>query len=147
ALDYTYAYSRSSSLLPDGRRNCLSLVTAAQTGREKRFFRGSVVHAKRTADLLLAVVEVVQSRFHVPPAMLARILIQADPVITCGSDRLRFEGFSACCGAYARVYLLPNAIDGELFGTGTTNVDFNAPMRKALSRLRESDPLELAVGP
>src|SRR5712671_4699953 len=138
-LDYTYAYRQPSALLPIDRRQCLSLVTSEPTGRDTRFFRGSVLHPKRTADLMLAVVEVAQSRFHVPAAMLARILLQADPVITCGGERLRFEAFSACCGAYARLDLLPGAVDGEHFSAGTTNVDFNAPTRSALSCLRESD--------
>jgi len=31
ALEYTYAYSRPSALLPDGRRHCLSLVTGRAT--------------------------------------------------------------------------------------------------------------------
>jgi hypothetical protein len=146
ALDYTYAYPRPSAILAEGQHPCLSLVTTSPAGRETRFFRGTVLHPKRTADLLLAVVEVVQSRFHVPPAMLKRILAEADPVITCGEDRLRFEGFSACCSAYARLDLLPNAVRGERFAAGTTNVDFNAPMRMALSRLREGDPLDLEVG-
>src|SRR5258707_3795500 len=146
ALEYTYAYRRPSALLPDGRRHCLSLVTGAPRAPDTRFFRGAVLHPKRTVDLLLAVAEVVQSRFHVPPALLKKILVNADPVITCGADRLRFEGFSACCGAYARLDLLPNAVEGEHFSTGTTNVDFNAPMRTALSRIRDGDPLDLAVG-
>ena len=52
----------------------------------------------------------------------------ADPVVTCSDDRLRFEGFSGCCGAYARVDFLPSAITGDVFGRGTTNVDFNQPI-------------------
>lgn len=145
-LEYTYAYRQPSALLPGDRAQCLSLVTSETAGRDTRFFRGSVRQPKRTADLLLAVAEVAQSRFHVPAAMLARILLHADPVITCGDGRLRFEAFSACCGAYARLDLLPGSVEGEHFSAGTTNVDFNAPTRAALSRLRETDPLDLAVG-
>src|SRR6266567_4435688 len=84
ALEYTYAYRRPSALLPGERRNSLSLVTGAPRAPDTRFFRGAVLRPKRTVDLLLAVVEVVQSRFHVPPAMLKKILTNADPVITCG---------------------------------------------------------------
>jgi hypothetical protein len=100
----------------------------------------------RAADLLRGLVQVVQSRFYVPPAMLARILALADPVVTCGDEVLRFEAFSACCSTYARVDLLPSAVDGERMGRGTTNVDFNAPMRAALARVRDSDDLGLAIG-
>ncbi len=90
--------------------------------------------------------EVVQSRFHIPAAMLARILAQADPVVTCGDDRLRFEGFSACCSTYARVDFLPDAVRGQWLARGTTNVDFNPPMQAALARLRGSDKVSLSVG-
>ena len=100
----------------------------------------------RAADLLRGLVQVVQSRFYMPPAMLARILALADPVVTCGDDVLRFEAFSACCSTYARVDLLPQAVDGERTGRGTTNVDFNAPMRAALARVRDSDDVGLAIG-
>lgn len=89
---------------------------------------------------------VVQTRFHVPAAMLQRILIEADPVVTCSDDRLRFEGFSGCCGVYARVDLLPNSVCGETFGRGTTNVDFNQPMLSALATIRNTDDLSLTVG-
>jgi hypothetical protein len=78
--------------------------------------------------------------------MLQRILAQADPIVTCSDERLRFEGFSACCGAYARVDLHPEAVRGERFGRGTTNVDFNPPMLAALAMVRESDDVSLTVG-
>ncbi len=89
---------------------------------------------------------VVQSRFHIPAAMLGRILAEADPVVTANDDRLRFEGFSACCGAYARLDLLSDAFDGEVRGRGTTNVDFNQPMLAALARVKKADAISLAVG-
>ncbi len=78
--------------------------------------------------------------------MLARILREADPVITCGVDRLRLEGFSACCSAYARVDLQPEALDGAWLSHGTTNVDFNAEMRAALTTLQEGEKCALTVG-
>lgn len=110
------------------------------------FFRGKLLRPRRTADLLRGLVQVVQSRFYIPPAALARILALADPIVTCADEVLRFEAFSGCCGAYARVDLLPNAADGERPGRGTTNVDFNAPMRAALARVRDSDSVGLSVG-
>jgi hypothetical protein len=144
-LDYTYSYARESALLEDGPRRTLSLVTSDGAGTGAALFDGAVAHPKRTADLLLAVVDVVQTRFHVPPAMLARILAQSDPVITVSRERIRFEGFSADCGVYARLDLLPEAVDGRRTGIGTTNVNFNAPVRTALSRIREGDPLAMTV--
>ncbi len=59
---------------------------------------------------------------------------------------LRLEAFSACCSTYARVDLLPEAIEGEWHGRGTTNVDFNAPMRAALAKIRDADTVGLSVG-
>jgi len=145
-LDYTYRYSGLSSLLRDNNRNQLSLVTSPECGSSAQFFRGRVNQPKRTADLLITIVSVVQSRFHVPAAMLGRILLLADPVITCSESFVRFEGFSSCCGAYARLDLLPDALEGDRLTSGTTNVDINAPMRSALSKLRDGETMDLAVG-
>jgi hypothetical protein len=47
---------------------------------------------------------------------------------------------------YARVDLPAEAFDGECHGRGTTNVDFNTPMRNALLRLRDNEDVEFAVG-
>ena len=82
---------------------------------------------------MLAVAGVARSRFHTPPAMLHRILLAADPIVTCTDGRIRFESLSACCGVYARLDLLGGALDGEVLGRGTTNVDFGAEMRAALA--------------
>ncbi len=70
----------------------------------------------------------------------------ADPVVTCNEGAVRFEGFSGCCGVYARVDLDERAFQGDLYRTGTTNVDFNNPMRAALTRLRDDEETRLAVG-
>lgn len=59
---------------------------------------------------------------------------------------LRFEGFSSCCGVYARVDLEAQAFDSELRGKGTTNVDFNDTMQTALRRLTDSNDIKLQVG-
>ncbi|QDU98574.1 SWIM zinc finger family protein [Lignipirellula cremea] len=110
------------------------------------FFEGRLARPQQTAELLRAIMTVVQSRFHIPAAMLGRILAEADPVVTANDDRLRFEGFSACCGAYARLDLLPGAFAGTVAGRGTTNVDFNPPMLAALARVKATDKVSLAVG-
>lgn len=69
--------------------------------------------------------------------MLARLLREADPVINCSPQGIRWEGFSACCSAYARLDLLPPALDGALLGYGTTNVDLGPQARAGLARLRD----------
>ena len=45
---------------------------------------------------------------------------------------LRLEGFSGCCGVYARVDLPAAAFDREIQGRGTTNVDFNTAHANSL---------------
>jgi hypothetical protein len=122
ALDYVYRYPQPSQLADAG----LLLATCGAPGAEAPppfFFRGTLAQPRVIADLLLALSRVVGSRFHIPPAMLARILREADPVVTVSEDRLRFEGFSACCSTYARADLLPEALDGTMLAHGTTNVD------------------------
>jgi hypothetical protein len=52
-------------------------------------------------------------RYYVPPAMGARILRAADPVLTAAGGRLRLESFSQCCGVYARADLLPDMLAAD----------------------------------
>lgn len=60
---------------------------------------------------------------------------------------LRLESFSGSCGVYARLDILPPGLDGDDIGHGTTNVDVNPPLRRALAVLGGLDPLHLTVGP
>ena len=142
-----FRYPFPSQLDRDGATRTLRLATF-RTGKDASpfFFEGRLANPQRTAELLRAVMKVVQSRFHIPAAMLGRILAEADPVVTANDDRLRFEAFSACCGAYARLDLLADAFDGDVSGRGTTNVDFNQPMLAALARVKRTDEVSLAVG-
>ncbi len=146
ALDYRYTYPHLSYFRQDADLASLNLATSHTPEAQALFFRGALIRPRLIADLLLALVRVVQARYHIPPAMLARILAQSDPIVTCAESRLRFEGFSGCCGAYARVDLLPEAMEGMLLAPGTTNVDFNPPMRAALAALRDSERVRLSVG-
>ncbi|AGZ42048.1 SWIM zinc finger family protein [Actinoplanes friuliensis] len=132
-----YSYLGSSALT-DG----LTLQTSGGPAAHPRFFTGFLNDPGAAATGLLAVAEVARSRYFRPvsPASL-------DPVVTAGSDRLRFESFSGCCGVYARLDVLPAGIDGEITAHGTTNVDVNVPLQRALTRVGRADPLHLAVGP
>ncbi len=96
--------------------------------------------------MLTAVHLVVGARFFTPPNSVARAIALADPVVTAGGGILRFEGFSSCCSTYVRADLLPEAYNGQVSGKGTTNVDFNAPMRAALASIRDESGLSLTVG-
>lgn len=146
AIDFSYRYPFSSSLDVKAGQGHLRLAACGGTEARPHFFRGRLVEPAKGAALLLAVSKVAQSRFYTPPAMVQRILREADPVVTSGGERLRFETFSLCCGAYARSDFLPDAIEGEVLGRGTTNVDFNGPFRAALALVKKGDEVALEVG-
>jgi hypothetical protein len=150
ALEQHYRYPVPSAVVPAHPGAAgparLRLATSGGPAANPRFFVGTLVRPVVAADLLLAVGDVVRARFHVPSAMLARILLAADPVVTCADERIRVEGFSACCSAYARVDLLPEAVDGERLGRGTTNVDLGAELRAALATVQDRERLGLSVG-
>jgi hypothetical protein len=119
AVPYSYRYPFSSQF-EEGKLRLATFAPDAVVS--PHFFTGYLQRPRRTADLLRGLMSIVQSRFHVPAAMLGKIIALSDPVVTSSDARLRFEGFSACCGAYVRVDLLPEAVRGETFGRGTTNV-------------------------
>ncbi len=150
-VEQVYRYPQPSSVgVIDGRVDVqLSTsggTTAAGPALHPRFFDGFLGHPEQTATALLTVARVARTRFYVPPGMLSAILRAADPVVTSNGDRLRFESFSACCGVHARLDVLPAGMDGPPLDTGTTNVDFNPPMRAALAGIGGIDPLHVAVG-
>lgn len=146
ALEQAYRYSHASFISDDAKPR-LTLATTDATGEQHpHFFEGRILQPRLVAELLTAVHLIVGARFFTPANTLARTLALADPVVTSGGGLLRFEGFSSCCSAYVRADLLPAAYDGEVVGKGTTNVDFNAPMRAALARVRDDAGLGLSVG-
>lgn len=145
AVDYTYRY-RAASRLEDADGATLHLATSGGPDPNPRLFRGTVAHPVLFADALLAVGAVARSRFHVPPAMLARILLLADPVASVSGDALRFEAFSSCASVYARLDLLPGFVDGEFLGAGSTNVDLGSGVRAALAGVTGAATLDLEIG-
>ena len=151
ADEQTYMYLRPSALtFADGHADLMLATSGGLTARGPAahpvFFDGYLRHPEQSAVALLAIAKVARTRFYTPPGMLAAILRAADPVVTSNGDRLRFESFSACCGVYARYDALPGSLDGRVIDTGTTNVDFNPPMRDALARVGGLEPLHLQVG-
>ncbi len=150
-VEQVYRYSFASSAASDNGRPDVRIATSGGiTSRglvdHPRFFDGFLGHGEQMATALLVIAKVARSRFYVPPGMVAAMIRAADPVVTSNGDRLRFESFSACCGVYARLDMLPEALDSPPVDTGTTNVDFNAPMRQALARIGGLEPLHLSVG-
>ncbi|MBX9694726.1 MAG: SWIM zinc finger family protein [Cyanobacteria bacterium] len=142
-LAYRYAFP---SILEAGDRPNLRLATSGGIEQYPYFFSGRLLFPRRTCDMLLALSHVSRTRFYSPKVIRERMLSSADPVVTSGGERLRFEAFSVCCGVYARLDLRPEAIDGEWTGRGTTNVDFNLPMRTALTGVLDSEGVGLKVG-
>lgn len=110
------------------------------------FFQGQFSQPPEAAELLLALSHVVGSRFFTPPAMVARLIRESDPIVTCTAGSIRWEGFSACCSVYARVDMGARALEGALISPGTTNVDFGPHMRDALASARTLDKCALSVG-
>jgi hypothetical protein len=141
ALDFTYEYAFSSGVgsSPRGRPQ-LSLATCDANHGKPYFFDGRVRQPRIMGEMLYVLSDVVRTHFFLPrPAIL-------DPVLTSNEHLIRLEGFSGCCGVYARVDLPAEAFEGDCHGRGTTNVDFNTPMRNALLRLRDDEDVQLSVG-
>lgn len=146
ALEHSYRYCFASEVKARDAGAELRLATSGGVAEFPYFFQGALKQPRMAAQLLRVLSKVVAARFHIPPAMLKRIVAQSDPVVTSGGGLLRFEGFSACCSAYARVDFAPEAYDGVVVNHGTTNVDFNAAMRAALAQIRDGERVSLAVG-
>lgn len=146
ALIHEYRYPFLSRLETVANRPTLRLATDRVKDAHPVYFQGSLTQPQSAADALWCLGHVVQSRFHIPPAMLAKILLQADPVVTCDGSRLRWEVFSSCCSMYARADLLEPALEGDMPEKGTTNVDFQFAMRSALGQVRSGEKVGLEVG-
>ena len=113
-------------------------------GRQPVLLHGVPRGPRQTSQALLVVAEVARTRYYEPPNMAGRSPPR-DPVVTSNLDRLRFESFSAA-GVYARLDLEPGVLDGRPRSEGTTNVDFNPPMRAALARVHDDEAMLMHVG-
>lgn len=141
ALDFTYQYAFASGVAaPIADKPQLSLATCSADQAKPYFFDARVRSPRMLGDMLYTLSEVVRTHFFLPRPVLL------DPVLTSNEELLRLEGFSGCCGVYARVDLSAEGFEGECHGRGTTNVDFNTPMRNALLRLRDHEDVQFAVG-
>jgi hypothetical protein len=146
-LTQVYAYLQPSAVRETDAGRVLALETsggATPSGEvaNPRFFNGFLTEPTAAAAALLTVADVAATRYYQPGASSS-----LDPVVTADGDRLRMESFSGCCGVYARLDVLKAGLDGDDVGHGTTNVDINFPLRRALARIGGMDPLHLAVGP
>ena len=127
ALDFTYRYAFPSAVGETEHGFGLRLATCGAQHEQPHFFDGRMMAPREMGEMLLVRSDVVRTHFFLPrPALL-------DPVVTSNETMLRFEGFSGCCGVYARLDIPAEAFQSDHLGRGTTNVDFNNPMRAALS--------------
>jgi hypothetical protein len=140
AVSFTYRYPYASGVVISPQAQTLQLATCSAGGEHPHFFQGRIEQPRSVADMLLALLDVVRAHYFLPRPP------QMDPVVTSNDAMLRFEGFSGCCGVYARVDLDTAGLDSERRGRGTTNVDFNLPMRAALMRLQDRERVDFAVG-
>lgn len=136
SIEHAYQYPFASTL--ENQR----WVMAASSGPsldEHTFFDGRLTRPDITARLLLVLSQIVRTHFFDarPPQM--------DPIATSSPSMVRFEGFSGCCGVYARVDLDQRAFAEASQTFGTTNVDFNPPMIAHLARISRSDDTSLAI--
>jgi hypothetical protein len=145
AVEQTYAYLAPSTVAVDSDGTEVTLSTSGGGSPHPYFFTGFLGEPRQTSQALLVVAEVARTRYYVPPGAASR-LAAADPVVTSNVDRLRFESFSGCAGVYARLDLDPELLGGEAAAWGTTNVDFNLPMRAALARVHDGDAMLMHVG-
>src|ERR687888_62591 len=136
SVDHTYSYLAPSAVAVEDGHAEVTLATSGGKAVHPFFFSGFLGSPRQTAQGLLVVAEVARTRYYEPPQMVAARIRAADPVVTSNVDRLRFESFSACAGVYARLDLDPESLKGAPAEWGTTNVDFNPPMRAALARVQ-----------
>ncbi len=142
-FEHVVRYPGSSAYTREGESGCLRLVACPREAVAPVFFAGEVREPGHCARLLRAAGTLAGSRFFLPAAMLARILREADPVVTCSRERIRFEAFSACASVYGRADLHPEVLVAKSRQPGTVNVDFSAPTRAALAAVRDGSRLRL----
>src|SRR5438874_246814 len=145
-VEHTYSYLAPSAVNVESGRAEVALATSGGKSPHPFFFSGFLGSPRQTAQGLLVVAEVARTRYYEPPQRVAARIRAADPVVTSNVDRLRFESFSACAGVYARLDLDPAMLEGAPAEWGTTNVDFNTPMRAALARVHDADAMLMHVG-
>ncbi len=92
AVAHTYRYAFASEAVATSVGMDLRLATSGPDEGAADYFRGRLTRPQRAADLLRGLVEVVQSRFYVPPAMLRESSRWRTPwsrvaMMSCGSRR------------------------------------------------------------
>jgi hypothetical protein len=145
-IEQRYAYVAPSGVADERGAATVQLATSSPNDTHPWLVTATMSDPPTVAAGLLVLATVARSRFYVPAATIARILELADPVVTSHGDRLRAEAFSACCGVYARLDVLPAGLEIETAHRATTNVDIGVGLRRALGQLPAGGQLRLSVG-
>lgn len=142
---FQYAYSFASLLKEekDEAELFLSNYSELPQGNLPCFFAGNISNPYIVARCLLNLANVVKSNFTLTAAQLEAM---RDPIVTVGSEQIRFEGFTQCAGVYARVDVTEEGQKEAFVASGTTNVDFNQEMISALGRVSKNSTFKLNVG-
>ena len=135
----------SGSVLLLGTSGGTSTAAAEGPALHPYLFKGFLTQPATAAAGMLACAAIARARYYRAPGSELATLFR-DPVVTSNDDRLRFESFSGCGGVHARLDLLPDALEEAPRASGTTNVDFNEPMRAALAGAAAGGPVLLSVG-
>jgi len=139
AIDYTYSYPFASEVCADEEKPLVRLSTYDDKG-SPHFLNSGIVEPAIFADSLICISTIVRSHF------FERKVGLLDPVVTCGQSRLRFEGFSGCCGVYLQCNFDDSAFSSPIQGRGTTNIDFNEQFVQGLAQTRFAESAQLSVG-
>ena len=134
-IEYTYQYPFASAV--DTSRWNLAGTTIHD--KHATFFQGGLQRPDLVSQSLLVLNRIVRTHFFDarPP--------QRDPIVTSSPKLVRWEGFSGCCGVYARVDLDQRAFQDAEQTFGTTNVDFNSEMISQLSKVGRHDETRLSI--
>lgn len=145
SIEQLLSYKQQSTITGSEDQRILNLCASQPINDNTVFFNGQLKSPVETARCLRAISILVGSRFFTPPAMLARILRESDPVVTVSRKMIRFEGFSACCSTYGRLDILPDGFEASKIAPGTTNIDFNTDMRGVLAKVRSGNAMSMSV--
>lgn len=140
SLNYTYNYAFKSGLYQLNKKQQLTLATCNLDHQQPYFFDGKMRYPRIIADMLLTLSDVVRTHYYLPTPPFT------DPVLTSNNELLRVEGFSGCCGVYVRADLPTEMFEGNCYHPGTTNVDFNQPMRLALNSIKDQQDIQFSIG-
>jgi hypothetical protein len=141
--EHSYAYPFASTVDPGSIRLAACdgdvVETSATPSGVDDFFCGRLQHPRAVATMLLTLSQIVRTHFFDarPPQM--------DPIVTASRSLVRWEGFSGCCGVYARLDLEDAAFQHAQRRFGTTNVDFNPAMISHLGSVGRSDDVQLSI--